>query len=261
MKAVVQNGYGAPSGYPAGRRSTRRRSATTTCSFASGPRARTRRTGSRSRESRTSPATVRASWPEDAGAWNRRRRGREAVGGNVTDLQPGDEVLGSAWTDSFAMTGTFAELTVSPADRLIRKPAGLTFEEAAASVMSALTALLAVRDASRGSGRGRRFSSTALPAASARSGQAVREGAGCGGHRRAARGNGAGQAARRRPRRRLLAGGLHAANGATTSSSTTCSTTRPRRSRGRSPPAASSFRSVGNSGGLLAGLPRMAARR
>jgi NADPH:quinone reductase-like Zn-dependent oxidoreductase len=73
----------------------------------------------------------------------------EAVGGNVTDLQPGDEVFGSAWADSFATTGTFAELTVSPADRLIRKPAGLTFEEAAASVMSGLTALLAVRDVAR----------------------------------------------------------------------------------------------------------------
>jgi NADPH:quinone reductase-like Zn-dependent oxidoreductase len=73
----------------------------------------------------------------------------EAVGGNVTDLGPGDEVFGSAWADSFATAGTFAELTVAPADRLIRKPAGLTFEEAGASVMSGLTALLAMRDVAR----------------------------------------------------------------------------------------------------------------
>ena len=70
----------------------------------------------------------------------------EAVGGNVTDLQPGDEVFGSAWADSFDTAGTFAELTVAPADQLTRKPVGLSFEEAAASVMSGLTALLAVRD-------------------------------------------------------------------------------------------------------------------
>ena len=70
----------------------------------------------------------------------------DAVGGNVTDLQPGDEVFGSAWADSFDTVGTFAELTVAPAEQLTRKPVGLSFEEAAASVMSGLTALLAVRD-------------------------------------------------------------------------------------------------------------------
>lgn len=71
----------------------------------------------------------------------------EAVGRNVTDLRPGDEVFGSAWADALATTGTFAEFTVAPASRLIKKPAGLTFEEAAASVMSGLTALLAIYDA------------------------------------------------------------------------------------------------------------------
>lgn len=70
----------------------------------------------------------------------------EAVGKNVTDLEPGDEVFGSAWTGKLAATGTFAELTVVPAAQLIRKPGGLTFEEAAGSVMSGITALLAVRD-------------------------------------------------------------------------------------------------------------------
>ena len=70
----------------------------------------------------------------------------EAVGQNVTDLQPGDEVFGSSWGDSHAAPGTFAEFAVASASRLIKKPSGLTFEEAAASVMSGLTALLAIRD-------------------------------------------------------------------------------------------------------------------
>jgi NADPH:quinone reductase-like Zn-dependent oxidoreductase len=68
------------------------------------------------------------------------------VGDNVTDLEPGDEVFGSAWADSLATAGTFAEYTVAPASKLIRKPAALSFEEAAASVMSGLTALIAIRD-------------------------------------------------------------------------------------------------------------------
>jgi NADPH:quinone reductase-like Zn-dependent oxidoreductase len=70
----------------------------------------------------------------------------EAVGSSVSDLQPGDEVFGSSWAGSLATPGTFAEVTVAPASQLIRKPAALPFEEAAASVMSGLTALIAVRD-------------------------------------------------------------------------------------------------------------------
>jgi NADPH:quinone reductase-like Zn-dependent oxidoreductase len=74
----------------------------------------------------------------------------EAVGKNVTDLRPGDEVFGSLWANSIAKgVGTFAELTVAPASQLIKKPAGLTFEEAAVSVMSGLTALLAMREVGR----------------------------------------------------------------------------------------------------------------
>ena len=77
----------------------------------------------------------------------------EAVGTNVTDLRPGDEVFGSSWGNTLAMPGTFAELTVAPASQLIKKPAGLTFEEAAASVMSGVTALIAIRDVGKvGSG-------------------------------------------------------------------------------------------------------------
>jgi NADPH:quinone reductase-like Zn-dependent oxidoreductase len=69
-----------------------------------------------------------------------------AVGENVTDLRPGDEVFGSSWNDSLAGSGTFAELAVAPASQLLPKPAGLTFTEAAASVMSGITALSAIRD-------------------------------------------------------------------------------------------------------------------
>ena len=73
----------------------------------------------------------------------------EAVGKNVTGLQPGDEVFGSSWADTLATPGTFAEFTVAPASRLIKKPVRLTFEEAAASVMSGLTAMIAMRDVGR----------------------------------------------------------------------------------------------------------------
>ena len=73
----------------------------------------------------------------------------EAVGKNVTDLKPGDEVFGSWWADTLATRGTFAEFTVGPASQLIKKPARLTFEEAAASVMSGLTAMIAMRDGGR----------------------------------------------------------------------------------------------------------------
>ncbi|MFJ4657444.1 NAD(P)-dependent alcohol dehydrogenase [Nocardia sp. NPDC088792] len=71
----------------------------------------------------------------------------QAVGANVTEFEPGDEIFGSTW-DPAASTpsGTFAEYAVAPACRLIAKPAELTFEEAAASVMSGITALTAMRD-------------------------------------------------------------------------------------------------------------------
>ena len=71
----------------------------------------------------------------------------QAVGENVTDLQPGDDVFGSSWADTLAnRAGAFAEFTIAPASKLIKKPVRLTFEEAAASVMSGLTALIAMRD-------------------------------------------------------------------------------------------------------------------
>jgi len=63
----------------------------------------------------------------------------EAVGANVTELQPGDEVFGRAY-------GAFAEYALTPADKLVSKPANITFEEAAAARMAPMTALQAVRD-------------------------------------------------------------------------------------------------------------------
>ena len=63
----------------------------------------------------------------------------DAIGGSVTELKPGDEVLGVA-------EGSFAELAVSPAEKLVRKPTRLSFEEAAAVPVSGCTALQAIRD-------------------------------------------------------------------------------------------------------------------
>ncbi|WP_280473412.1 NAD(P)-dependent alcohol dehydrogenase [Nocardia asiatica] len=80
----------------------------------------------------------------------------QSVGKNVTDFRPGDEVFGSLWDNSAkSPVGAFAEYTVAPASRLIAKPAALSFEEAAAAVMSGVTALLAIRDVGR-AGPGRR---------------------------------------------------------------------------------------------------------
>jgi len=75
----------------------------------------------------------------------------EEVGARVSDLQRGDEVFGSLWDAKRPVHphGTFAEFTVAPASQLIKKPAGVTFEEAAAAVMSGLTAMVAIRDVGR----------------------------------------------------------------------------------------------------------------
>src|SRR4051812_16426925 len=48
----------------------------------------------------------------------------EAVGADVSDLRPGDEVFGSSWTGTLSTRGTFAELTAVPASSLIAKPGG-----------------------------------------------------------------------------------------------------------------------------------------
>jgi NADPH:quinone reductase-like Zn-dependent oxidoreductase len=63
----------------------------------------------------------------------------EAVGHSVVGMGPGDEVLGVA-------DGSFAELARARADKLVAKPARLTFEQAAAVPVSGATALQALRD-------------------------------------------------------------------------------------------------------------------
>lgn len=63
----------------------------------------------------------------------------ETVGTAVTRLRPGDEVFGWAY-------GAFAEHAVAATSRVVRKPANVTFEQAAATPTPAVAALQALRD-------------------------------------------------------------------------------------------------------------------
>jgi NADPH:quinone reductase-like Zn-dependent oxidoreductase len=63
----------------------------------------------------------------------------EAVGENVTGLQPGDEVFGRC-------NGAFAEYAIGTGEMVVAKPERLTFEEAAAIPVAGVTALQALRD-------------------------------------------------------------------------------------------------------------------
>ena len=63
----------------------------------------------------------------------------EAVGANVRGLRPGDEVLGF-------FRGAFAEYACAAEDKVVPKPAGLSFEQAAAVPIAATTALRGIRD-------------------------------------------------------------------------------------------------------------------
>jgi NADPH:quinone reductase-like Zn-dependent oxidoreductase len=67
----------------------------------------------------------------------------EAVGPGVTALRPGDEVFGTTFMRGF---GAFAERAAVAEELLEPKPARLTFEEAAAVPLAALTALQGLRD-------------------------------------------------------------------------------------------------------------------
>ncbi|MFL6074517.1 MAG: NAD(P)-dependent alcohol dehydrogenase [Mycobacteriales bacterium] len=68
----------------------------------------------------------------------------EAVGAGVTGFRPGDDVFALV-----ARGGGFAEYAAVPAGLLAPKPANLSYEQAAAVPMAAVTALLAVRDDGR----------------------------------------------------------------------------------------------------------------
>jgi NADPH:quinone reductase-like Zn-dependent oxidoreductase len=63
----------------------------------------------------------------------------ESVGGNVTRFKPGDEVFGAG-------EGSCAEFVAAREDRIAHKPAELTFEQAAAVPVAAITAVQGVRD-------------------------------------------------------------------------------------------------------------------
>jgi NADPH:quinone reductase-like Zn-dependent oxidoreductase len=63
----------------------------------------------------------------------------EAAGSDVRGLRTGDEVLGFC-------RGAFAEYACAAADMVVPKPAGLTFEQAAAVPVAATTALRGIRD-------------------------------------------------------------------------------------------------------------------
>ena len=66
----------------------------------------------------------------------------EAVGKDVTGLRPGDEVFGTG-------RGTFAEYAIASEKSLAPKPRQLTFAEASAMGVAAITALQGLRDRGR----------------------------------------------------------------------------------------------------------------
>jgi NADPH:quinone reductase-like Zn-dependent oxidoreductase len=67
----------------------------------------------------------------------------EAVGKNVHQFQPGDEVFGDVFASGF---GGFAEYKCARESELVLKPANISFEEAAAVPLAGLTALQGLRD-------------------------------------------------------------------------------------------------------------------
>ncbi len=66
----------------------------------------------------------------------------ESVGGKVGGLSVGDPVFG-------ATQGAFAEYVCGPENAFVRKPATVSFEQAAATPIAGLTALQALRDTGR----------------------------------------------------------------------------------------------------------------
>jgi NADPH:quinone reductase-like Zn-dependent oxidoreductase len=70
----------------------------------------------------------------------------EAVGGDVKAFQPGDEVYGDSYMSGF---GAFAEYACMPATNLARKPAGMSFEQAAAIPQAGMLAVQGLIDVGR----------------------------------------------------------------------------------------------------------------
>ena len=76
----------------------------------------------------------------------------EAVGRNVTQFKPGDEVFGACISDPQASAlrvwipqGAFAEYACAPESALVKKPDNVTFEQAASAPVAAFTALQGLR--------------------------------------------------------------------------------------------------------------------
>jgi len=63
----------------------------------------------------------------------------EAIGSSVTRFKPGDDVFGGC-------AGSFAEYAIAREDRLVLKPATISFDEAATISVAAITALQGLRD-------------------------------------------------------------------------------------------------------------------
>lgn len=66
----------------------------------------------------------------------------EAVGRNISDFKPGDDVFGGG-------NGSFAEYATASRERVTPKPVALTHEQAAALHVAGLTALQGLRDTAR----------------------------------------------------------------------------------------------------------------
>lgn len=77
----------------------------------------------------------------------------EALGEGVKTLAVGDEVFGEI---GLMGRGGFSELAAAPAEKFAKKPASMSFEEAAGLPMAGLTALQAARDWSGGLRPGQR---------------------------------------------------------------------------------------------------------
>lgn len=68
----------------------------------------------------------------------------EAIGRNIKQFVPGDEVFG--YLPAKTGQGTFAEYVCAPENAITQKPVNLTFEQAAAVPIAAITVLQSLRD-------------------------------------------------------------------------------------------------------------------
>ena len=150
MRAIVQNRYGSADVlelHEIPSRGGRRRAA--------GPRPRVvdpRRRLARDAGSALRPAVHgrRRARPKDLVPGTDLAGVVESVGANVTRFRPGDEVFGqSLVANLWRHGGAFAEYAAVPEARFESKPAGLTFEQAAAVPTSGSLAVQVVRDEGR----------------------------------------------------------------------------------------------------------------